>query len=183
LFASEGLSAQQSDPPSIISKERQKVKGWILTAEAVDTRKISMTGRIGRPCGLYVLMIVSACLVAAVELPAPAHAQGNEFFSCMDKDGRVTVTNRHYDERYYRCTPFAHLNRAFKEAEKSERNHPQSQQVRAGNEETFAAVQSARSSAESAMVAMEAARTAAESARLMAEANSAFAPPFEIIRR
>lgn len=126
-----------------------------------------------------------SCVLAAIAVaPSMSRAEGNEFFSCVDGDGRVTITNRHYDERSYTCTPFAKLNRSFEAEARKERPSPARAQPPAGKErdETAAALEAARVSAESARTAMEAAQTAAQAARYTAEAAAAFAPPFQIIR-
>jgi hypothetical protein len=119
--------------------------------------------------------------------PSVLCAEGSDFFSCADRDGRITITNRHYDESSYTCTPFTKLNRSFRQAEAKEKASPSARrQVPAVKERTetssAAALEAARISAESARTAMEAAQIAAQSARYTAETVAAFAPPFQIIR-
>jgi hypothetical protein len=96
-------------------------------------------------------------------------ARGTDFFRCTDRQGNVTITNRHYDPRIYTCTPFTGLNAAFRCAEAERRA---ARPEPAGWVETggTSAAESARISAAAARTSMEAAQTAAEAACITAEA-------------
>ncbi len=102
-------------------------------------------------------------------MPSYVTAQGVDFFRCTDRQGNVTITNRHYDPRLYTCTPFANLNASFRRAEGERRTGPPEL---AGRVETggISAAESARISAEAARTSMEAAQTAAQAAYITAEA-------------
>ncbi len=118
---------------------------------------------------------------AAVALPAYLFAEGEQYYHCVSRDGDVTVTNRHYDERAYRCTPFTDLNKAFKQAEMREKKAPTAAVSLRPEREALTTTESARLSAESARTSMEAARTAAEAAHLTAEAARLVLTPYFVI--
>lgn len=119
---------------------------------------------------LFAFLALLVCLsIAAAALPSSALAQGADFFRCTDRQGNVTITNRHYDPSVYSCMPFTNLNAAFRRAEAERRAAPREP---AGRIETagVSTLESARISAEAARTSMEAAQTAAQAAYITAEA-------------
>lgn len=120
-------------------------------------------------------------IVAIGVPPACLFAEGEDYYSCVDGDGRITITNQRYDERTYRCTAFSDLNKTFKQAEMRERKTPAAGAVVRPEREVSVAAESARLSAESARTSMEAARTAAEAAHLTVEAARLVLTPHFII--
>ncbi len=126
------------------------------------------SGPRARPFALLPAAFICLTL-CAVAIPSYVVAQGTDFFRCTDRQGDVTITNRHYDPRIYTCTPFTSLNAAFRRAEAERRA---SRPEPAGRVETggISATESARISAEAARTSMEAAQTAAEAAYITAEA-------------
>ena len=110
------------------------------------------------------------------------HAQGNQFYSCTDRDGNTVITNRLYDSAAFECVPFAALNKVFKEDEALRgKRVPERSQI-SGEKELTANAQAAQLSAESARIAMEAAHASAVAAQITAEAvRTALQPDFIII--
>jgi hypothetical protein len=124
------------------------------------------------------LSVTFAVLTAA---PSALVAQGADFYRCVDRDGGVTITNRHYDERIYRCTPYTDLNRAFQQAATREKRTAAALPPAWQEREVVASKDAARISAEAARTSMEAARTAAEAAQITAEAVRSVLTPYVIV--
>jgi hypothetical protein len=126
------------------------------------------------------------CLSFLVALFASApwlYGAGNEnYYHCVDREGNATVTNRHYDQARYTCTPFTDLNRAFKEVELRRKEHA-AEAPAAVERDTVSASEAARTSAQSARLAMEAAQVSAEAAHITAEAaQRSFIPYYILVR-
>ncbi|OPY63151.1 MAG: hypothetical protein A4E57_03840 [Syntrophorhabdaceae bacterium PtaU1.Bin034] len=133
--------------------------------------------------GVAVAAFLCFGLLAAATFICPAvFAQGNEFYYCTDKNGAITITNKRYDEKNYRCEPFAALNREFKHAAEFEKKQPRPTVSRA-EAEAKAAAEAARTSAQSAAIAMQAAQASADAAHLTAESTRRALTPYYIIVR
>ncbi len=138
-------------------------------------RHLILSGMLlrSRPHRRFPFALLPAALVClsicGIAIPSHVSAQGTDFFRCTDRQGNVTITNRHYDPRVYTCTPFTNLNAAFRRAEAERRvSRPEpAGRVEAGGIST---AESARISAEAARTSMEAAQTAAEAAYITAQA-------------
>ena len=132
------------------------------------------------------LLLVLSFLVLTAFAPGLApvlYAQGNQFYSCTDPEGKTVITNRLYDSASFRCVPFVALNKEFTEDEaRQSKRAPQGGPIRAETELTPANARAAQLSAESARVAMEAAHASAVAAQITAEAvRTALQPDFIII--